>query len=173
MDTTDTAAGATPRSNCTWSSTTVYTTPANKSTCSSGREWTSHALRPSTRITAHAHQGTHRSCHSKIWPEICCQEILEANNVSYDQLPMIQKCTGHSGRLFLCWNHVLKGCTYHACSFRNMGGHPDLKDYPSSFAASVCLVLQPGVDHLMSQETSANESQKRKADKLAPQAPAK
>ena len=109
---------------------------------------------------------------AKFGAKFAVKKILEANNVTYDQLPTIQKCIGRSGRSFLCWNHVLKGCTYHSCSFRNMGGHPDLKDFPGSFAASVCSLLQPGVDHLMSQEVPAHESQKRKSDDMTPPAPA-
>ncbi len=110
----------------------------------------------------------------KYGPRYAIKKILDANNTLFDQLPTISKFVSRNGRSFLCWNQVLKGCTYHACMFRNMGGHADVKDYPPTFATSVCRMLQPGIDHLMAQETPANEARKKAkvADDTTPLAPA-
>ncbi len=110
----------------------------------------------------------------KYGPRYAIKKILDANNTSFNQLPTIPKFVSHNGRSFLCWNQVLKGCIYHTCTFRNMGGHADVKDYPPTFATLVCRMLQPGIDHLMAQETPANEARKKAkvADDTTPSAPA-
>jgi hypothetical protein len=49
----------------------------------------------------------------------------------------------------ICWNNVLKGCSWNECPLQKIGGHVPRKEITDGFANAVCNKLGKGVIYIM------------------------
>ena len=80
---------------------------------------------------------------------ISVKTICQASGVQIYDMPGLQKYRDTSGRSTICWNNVLKGCSWTECPLKRIGGHVPREEITDGFADAICDKLGKGVTYLM------------------------
>jgi hypothetical protein len=80
---------------------------------------------------------------------ISVKAICQVCNVHMYGLPGLPKYQDSIGRSTICWNNILKGCSWSECPLKHIGGHEPCDKITNGFTDAVCNELGKGVTYLL------------------------
>jgi hypothetical protein len=97
--------------------------------------------------------------------QISVKAICQACGIPIYNLPGLAKYCNSTGHSTICWNNILKGCSWSKCPIKRIGGHVPHKELTDDFAKAVCDKLGKGVTYLIHNHWSPYESPQPKKAK--------
>jgi hypothetical protein len=84
------------------------------------------------------------------------------------KLPILPKYRDSTGQSTICWNNMLKGCSWSECPLKCIGGHVPCDEITNSFAVAVCKKLGKGVTYLINNHRTPYKPPPAKKTKTVP-----